>query len=290
MKNRMRTMRTLPNKTLIDKIKCPHCSRGVELTEEKSVSLICKGERRHCFDLSSAGHVNLLRGGHSGSGDSKAAVRARREFLQGGYYRPAADELVRVLWEYLCRGAFVVDAGCGEGYYSTVIAESGFDLLGADISKFAAEAAAKKASAAGLDNAIFTVGSVFELPVFDGTADAVVNIFAPCAEGEFCRVLKTGGILAVVYAGPEHLLGLKRALYDTVKENDGRADMPKSMKLIEERRVSFEITVNGKDDIQNLFSMTPYYWRTSPTDSEKLKDLESLTTAVDMVIAIYRKE
>lgn len=283
-------MRILPNKDLIDKIKCPYCSEGVELVEGSGASLVCRGARRHCFDISAAGHVNLLPPSQSGGGDSKAAVRARREFLQNDYYRPVVEELVSVLEKYLTQGAFVIDGGCGEGYYSTAIAEKGFNVLGADISKFAAEAAAKRTSAAGLGNAFFTVGSVFELPVFDGKADAVVNVFAPCVEEEFCRALKSGGILAVVLAGREHLLGLKSAIYDTVKINDGRADMPRNMKLIEERRVRFDITVEGQTDIQNLFSMTPYYWRTSQTDSEKLKGLQSLNTAVDMIIAVYKKE
>ena len=262
----------------------------MEISCGSGASLVCKGLRCHCFDISAAGHVNLLKAGHSGSGDSKAAVRARRDFLEKDYYRPVADALAAVLEERLPRGAFVVDGGCGEGYYSTIIAEKGFNVLGVDISKFAAEAAAKRAGAKRMDNAFFTVGSVFELPVPDGAADAVVNVFAPCVESEFERALRSGGILAVVYAGREHLLGLKSAIYDTVKENDGRADMPEKMKLLEERRIRFDITVEGQTDIQNLFSMTPYYWRTSPADSEKLKGLESLTTAVDMIIAVYEKE
>ena len=282
-------MKILPNKTILNKIKCPHCSEGVELLES-GTSLICRGQRRHCFDISASGHVNFLKAGHSGSGDSKAAVRARRDFLEKGYYRPVADALAEVLREHIEPSSFVVDGGCGEGYYSVIIAESGYNVLGADISKFAAEASAKRGSSRGMDSAFFTVGSVFELPVFNGSADAVVNVFAPCVEEEFCRVLRSGGVLAVVHAGRDHLLGLKSVIYDKVKENEGRADLPKSMRLIEERTVKFDITVEGQTDIQNLFAMTPYYWRTSPSDGEKLKGLERLTTTVDMVISVYEKE
>lgn len=283
-------MRSLPRKELTVKIKCPICGAGMEVTEQTGASLVCSGIRRHCYDFSAAGHVNLMPPGHSASGDSKAAVRARKDFLDKGYYRPVADALADILESRLPKGSFVIDGGCGEGYYTSVIAERGFMTLGADISKFAAEAASKRASAKSLKNSLFAVGSVFELPVFDETADAVVNIFAPCAEDEFCRTLKHGGILAVVYAGPEHLMGLKKAMYDTPKENDGRADMPKNMKLLEEKRITFDITVDGQENIQSLFSMTPYYWRTSPTDSEKLKALQRLETAVDMIIAVYQKE
>ncbi len=283
-------MRVLPNKALTDKIKCPICGANMAVSEQIGASLVCNGARKHCYDFSAAGHVNLTSPGHSASGDSKAAVRARRAFLEQGYYRPVADAVADILEAKLPKGSFVIDGGCGEGYYTSVIAERGFLTLGVDISKFAAEAAAKRASANGLENSLFAVGSVFGLPVFDGGADAVVNIFAPCVEEEFSRALRSGGILAVVYAGPAHLMGLKRAMYDTLKENDGRADMPKNMRLIEEKRVRFDITVEGQENIQSLFSMTPYYWRTSPADSEKLKAIERLTTAVDMIIAVYEKE
>ena len=283
-------MRILPKVELVKKIKCPVCGSEMELSVERGASLLCKGVKRHCYDISSAGYVNLMPPGYSGSGDSKAAVRARRDFLSLELYRPAAATLADILDERLPKNAFVIDAGCGEGYYTSIIAERGFLTAGADISKFATEAATKRTAAKGLDNAFFTVGSVFDLPFFDSSADCIVNIFAPCAEEEFCRVLKTGGILAVVYAGPEHLMGLKHTIYDTAKENDGRADMPKNMKLLEERRVCFDIDVRGNENILNLFSMTPYYWRTSQTDSEKLCGLDTLTTAIDMVIAVYEKE
>ena len=280
-------MKYIPDKELINKIRCPNC--GAQ-TEFKGNSLVCCGVRKHCYDFSASGYVNLLPPSQSGGGDSKDAVRSRRDFLTKGYYGTAARELADLLSQRLPTGAFVVDGGCGEGYYTSAIAERGFYTVGVDISKFAAEAAAKRASAKQMTNSLYAVGSVYEIPLFDGCADAVVNIFAPCAENEFCRLLKKGGILAVVYAGPEHLMGLKRAMYDNIRENDGRADMPQNMRLLEEKRVRFDITVEGQDDIQKLFSMTPYYWRTSREDSEKLRTLDSLRTTVDMVIALYEKE
>lgn len=251
-------------------------------------SLVCSGARRHCYDISSKGYVNLMPPGRAQGGDSREAVRARKDFLSLEYYRPAADALADILAKYLKNDAVVIDAGCGEGYYTSKIAEKGFLVAGIDISKHASEFAAKRCCGKGLDG-FFAVGSVFELPFFDESADCVVNIFAPCAEAEFSRVLCKDGILAVVYAGPEHLMGLKRAIYDTVKKNDERADMPEGMSLIEEVAVTFDISVEGRENVKNLFSMTPYYWRTSPADCEKLDKIERLDTCVDMRIAVYRR-
>jgi 23S rRNA (guanine745-N1)-methyltransferase len=51
----------------------------------------------------------------------------------------------------------------------------------------------------------------------------------------------------------------------------------------------YTITVEGEEAIEALFSMTPYYWRTSEADRAKLKNLQTLTTEVDFDIFIYQK-
>ena len=118
----------------------------------------------------------------------------------------------------------------------------------------------------------------------------MVNIFAPCAEAEYSRVLKTGGVLIVVGAGERHLLGLKRAIYDETYENAGRADLPVNMRLCERVTVRDEIIVEGREQIANLFSMTPYYWRTSQEDKKKLDELDRLCTEIEFDVGVYRKE
>ena len=126
--------------------------------------------------------------------------------------------------------------------------------------------------------------------MFDASADAVVNIFAPCVEDEYARVLRVGGYLLVAYAGAEHLMGLKRALYDTTYENESRSDMPNKMTFVGERRIKYDIHLDSTEKILDLFSMTPYYWRTSEADKHKLSALSSLNTTVDIIIAIYKKD
>ena len=284
----------LPDERTVRHLRCPLCQSGMTVqlptNGQGSIRLLCMGERPHSYDFSSSGHVNLLSAAQSGGGDSKQAVRARSAFLNLELYRPVADALCDTLCRYLPdKDALVIDAGCGEGYYTARIAAHGFSVAGADLSKFAVEAAAKRAARQGIPNGLFAAASVFSLPFADASADAVVNVFAPCAETEFFRVLRQDGVLVVVYAGREHLMGLKRALYDTTKENDGRADLPLSLPLVEERQIRYDITVQGRENLQNLFAMTPYYWRTSPADSEKLTQLDTLTTPVDMTVAVYRK-
>lgn len=272
---------------ILDSLICPCCGEKMSLSNEGR-SLLCLGVRRHCFDISSSGYVNLSPR-HSGGGDSKSAVRSRSRFLDSGAYASVSDAVNDALSEYLPSGGLVIDAGSGEGYYSCRTSGRGFSVFGVDLSKDGVMSAAKRAKREALDNTLFGVASVFEIPVADGSADAVVNIFAPCAEAEYCRVLRSGGVLVIAHAGAEHLMGLKRKLYDSVYENEVRADLPEGMKLLSERQIKYEITLTSQEQISDLFSMTPYYWRTSVADKDKLSALESLTTEVDIIISIYEK-
>jgi 23S rRNA (guanine745-N1)-methyltransferase len=42
-------------------------------------------------------------------------------------------------------------------------------------------------------------------------------------------------------------------------------------------------------DIQNLFKMTPYYYKTGSKDQEKLNRLSSLQTQLGFAVQVYRK-
>lgn len=276
----------ITHRDIIEKImRCPVCSSSLCISEDGK-SALCAGARRHCFDFSKDGYLSFP--GNSG-GDSKGAVDARRCFLQKGYYAPARESVVNAVQKYVSPDASLIDAGCGEGYYTSMLAEKVGQTLGFDLSKFACGAAAKSARREGKNNLLYSTASVFELPVSDSSVDAVVNIFAPCAEEEYTRVLKDGGYLFVVGAGREHLMGLKRAIYDDVYENGERADLPEKLEHIERIVSRHEICVEGKDDIAALFSMTPYYWRTSESDRERLNNIDILQTEIEFEINVYRK-
>ena len=267
-------------------LRCPVC-RGELLLSGNGRSLICNGEKKkHCFDLASSGYVNLAPPAKNGSGDPKEAVRSRTEFLDKGFYAPIRDAVCQ---KVATRGGFVVDAGCGEGYYSCGIAAHCEGLVGFDLSKSSIEAAAKRARREGAENAFFAVSGIYDMPLADASADAVVSIFAPCAEEEFSRVLKEDGLLIVVGAGEDHLLGLKKAVYETTYKNTERVDMPSSMRFLEEQRVAYTIELCDNKSIMDLFSMTPYSYRTGEGDVQKLRELDRLTTEVDVTVRVYQK-
>ena len=93
----------------------------------------------------------------------------------------------------------------------------------------------------------------------------------------------------VVHAGKKHLLGLKKVIYDTAYANEERADLPQKLDLLETQNLTYSIDVVGNDNIKNLFAMTPYYWKTSKSDVEKLDRQEKITTEIDIIFSVYRK-
>ena len=275
---------------ILNSLLCPVCSADLSETENKK-SLVCgKGTKPHCFDFASSGYMNF-EVGKSGVGDSKECVRSRSAFLSAGYYEPISDKLNELADKYFDKCGTVLDAGCGEGYYTLRMASSMpyASFIGADISKPAVEHAAKEARKNGLANTLFTVCSIFGLPIKGSALDGVTCLFAPCPEDEFSRVLKKDGILILVSAGKNHLHGLKKALYNEVHLNDERADSPKNMEIIENATVSYSAVLKTHEDIINLFSMTPYFYRTSVRDKAKLDDLDTLTTEIEVDFSVYRK-
>ena len=267
---------------------CPVCKSALALTQDGR-SAACTGARRHLFDFAAGGYLNLYTSRASG-GDSGECIAARNAFLAKGYYEKISEGVNALLNEYTCEGARVLDAGSGEGYYSLRMAEKGRSVFGFDLSKNGVNIAAKAAKRAHTP-AFFGVASVFSLPVLDESMDAVTTIFAPCAEEEYARVLKPGGILLLAGAGKEHLIDLKKAVYESAYENEGRRDLPaEKFSLIEERRVEYVIDVEGGSDVENLFAMTPYFYRTSQKDKDKLKNLSSISTKIDVELFIYKKK
>ena len=291
------------NPRLTDTLRCPVCGAPMGVSAEgRGLACVASVTERnpkgktHLFDGGAGGYVNLAPH-HSGGGDSKEAVRARSSFLRSGYYAPAAESIAALVREITPEGGLVLDAGCGEGYYSGRISEEGCSVLGVDLSKFATDTAAKTARRERMNrgqasSTLYAVGSVFELPVSDGSFDTVTNIFAPCAPAEYARVLKSGGHLVVAGAGERHLFGLKELIYDDPYLNDPRRDLPAEgdgLRLLEIRNVTFAITVTDPDHREALFSMTPYYWRTSREGHSRLAAAEALTTEVSFDLHVYEK-
>lgn len=277
---------------------CPVCG-GPLADAEDGRALVCGAG--HLFDIAAAGYCNLLRPGklrNRTSGDDRGMVAARTRFLSTGAYGPFAERVSEIVKNLIPDGGLIIDAGCGEGYYTNKIAAScGCCALGVDVSKHAAAAASRASSREGIaDRVRYIVASSASLPVADGCADVVLSIFSPCCYGEFARVTKEGGYLVACSAGEEHLKELKAVLYG---EGNVRPNVPidhaslsaqHGFEICAENceKVKFTADISGQDNISALFSMTPYRWRTPKAGTDALADTETITVTVDVDITVLR--
>jgi 23S rRNA (guanine745-N1)-methyltransferase len=267
---------------------CPVC--GLPLTLEAKTY---RCEKNHCFDCAKSGYVNLLPPAPGGKrhGDDKLMVKARTDFLDKGYYDPLAREIARCVADCKADHLHIVDAGCGEGKYTVDVlnhlAEHGktADIVGIDISKEALICAARRSKALKL-----CVASTAHMPLADGCADVVLNIFSPFMGEEFARVMKLGGRLICVVPLERHLWELKQLIYDTPYENPAPAVELNGFTLAQRQDLRYEIELNCNEDIINLFKMTPYYYKTGAADQKKAECAEYLKTAVEFGVLVYRKD
>ncbi|MFC1418617.1 putative RNA methyltransferase [Streptacidiphilus cavernicola] len=207
---------------VVEYLACPHCGLALAQAADGR-SLRCQD--RHSFDIARQGYASLLPGdAHTGTGDTAAMVAARDAFLGAGHYAPIAAALAAAAPTDTAptepaptetAGAAagrrcVVDLGAGTGHYLAAVLDALPEAHGIalDISKFALRRAARAHPRAGA----VVCDAWRPLPLRDGVADLVLNVFAPRNGPEIRRVLRPGGSLLVVSPTPRHLTELVREL------------------------------------------------------------------------------
>ncbi len=270
------------------KLKCPVCGGELRLAERTY-----RCEKGHCYDLAKQNYVNLLMSNKSSAkrhGDDRLMVRARTDFLEKGYYLHLREEICRLAVEHCGDAVDFLDAGCGEGWYTSAVksalekAGKSCSALGVDISKEALMAAGRRDKSVA-----WAVASVNSLPAADESCSLLLNVFAPTDDGEYRRVLKKGGLIIKAMPLETHLFGLKKAVYDEPYLNGPAEYAPEGFETVCRSEVRRMLCLECNEDIQNLFMMTPYYYKTGRSDQEKLESLEYLETEADFAVCVLRR-
>ncbi len=268
--------------------RCPLCAAPLE---RGAGAYRCPGG--HSFDVAREGYVHLLPPNQKHSalpGDGRDMVLARRDFLSKGYYEPL---LKTICFQFLTlpgEAPALLDAGCGEGYYTAGIFQALRSagkrprIAGTDISKFALRTAARRERAAE-----FAVASSYRLPLGDGGVDGVLNCFSPLALEEFRRVLKPGGTFLYVVPGPDHLWEMKEILYERPYPNEEKETPYEGFAYRAILPVEGALRLESRADIQNLFRMTPYFWKTPRAGAERLAALERLEVRTSFRVHVFEK-
>jgi len=229
-------------------------------------------------------HLLPVQNKHSASpGDTREQVLSRRSFLETGTYAPILQAVTDAARARNITGE-ILDAGCGEGYYSAQLSRAlGCPLTGLDISKEAVRCAAAK-----YKDARWLCASASSLPVEEGSVALLTSLFSVTFPEEFRRCLRKDGYFFQVLAAQDHLLGLKAIIYDqlNLKEKDTVSALP-GFFLEESIPIRFSFRLEG-EPIQNLFSMTPHVYRIGKEGAQRLRETRVLTDTASCVLNIFR--
>ncbi len=272
------------NQVLDSIVACPHCDAPL-IKNDKYYACA----NRHQFDKARQGYVNLLvvnQKKTANPGDNKEMIQSRLAFLNKDFYLGIATALQGLISSQSLR---ILDSGCGEGYYLRSLSEKfpHHDYYGVDISKEAIKYAASASK-----NISWFVGSVVRLPFFAQSLDVVTAIFAPHDFKEFHRVLNEQGRLILCAPEHNHLIELRNSLFDTVtfKVQDKMLDLANEhFELDQTVPVQYQCELTTKEDIRHLLTMTPFYFKSSKEQQDKVFALDALTVTVDVKFWVFSK-
>ena len=259
---------------------CPICQTQMEQIEK---SLKC--QNNHQFDFAKEGYVNLLPVQFKKSlqpGDDKAMVLARRNFLELGHYEFLRNALITKLQTLSPK--FLVDLGCGEGYYTGYVQQelSDAEVYGVDISKDAVKYSAKRNKSVH-----YCVATNSKTPFSDRFFDVILNVFAPLVGKECQRVLTKHGVIISAAPGKEHLLQLKQAIYDKVELHEP-ATAPDGFVLDSTENINKTIILTSQQQIEDLLTMTPFGWKITEQKKQNLLAQSSFSVTLSFDINIFK--
>jgi 23S rRNA (guanine745-N1)-methyltransferase len=196
--------------TLAEWLVCPVCAEPLSAVSASVLGCV----RGHRHDINKRGYATLLGSRSRVVGDTAPMLDARARVLERGTYQPIIDSLDASLASSVGDAADtteppgrIVDAGAGTGYYlrSLLSTRPRARGLAMDLSPAAVARALRNA-----DRVDGLVADTWQrLPIRDGIADVVINIFAPRNLPEFHRILAPGGQFVVVVPRPQHLHELR---------------------------------------------------------------------------------
>ncbi|MBM6764321.1 methyltransferase domain-containing protein [Faecalicoccus pleomorphus] len=254
---------------------CPKCKEPL-VKQEKS--FVCANH--HVYDIARQGYVNLSMKQKKHSGDNALMVKARSSFLESDVYDFMRQFICQQLSTYEIKT--LLDAGCGQGYYTKAFSQIVQNCVGIDLSKEAILYASKQDK-----KTQYIVSSFFDAPFTDSSFDGIVSIFVPQAADEFVRLLQEKGIWIEVGPGPKHCLELKKVLYPTPYLNPMPSKELSNFELVKETILSQKKWIK---DCWSLLEMTPYRYKTHPKALEKVKELQGMDVTIEFLIRIWRKK
>jgi SAM-dependent methyltransferase len=259
---------------VVGALACPHCSAPLEL---RSGTARCR--QGHGFDIARQGYLNLRTGPARTPGDTAEMVAARTEFLASGNYAPIREALTDAVRD----DGLVVEIGAGTAYYLAGVVDASERRAGLalDISSYAARRAAKSHPRVGA----VVCDAWQRLPVRDGVASVVLDVFAPRNAAEIARILAPGGCLLVVTPDPAHLRELVGALglirVDEEKERRLAGALGGLFTRTATTALEWTMALDHRA-VGHVVGMGPSAWHTGTTGIDRLPDPVGVTASVTL--------
>lgn len=220
-------------------------------------------------------------------GYDKKFFSNRSQFFEMGYYKHILDEVREAVKDIMASSGqeqmVLIDAGCGEGYYSEELAKiEGVQIVALDIAADAIKQAAKSNA-----DVAWTIADITNIPVKDHVCDVILDVFTPANYGEFSRILKEGGYIIKIIPGANHLIQLRKAASDQLRNKEYSGEdvsdyFEKHYRVVRKETLSNTMPIS-QETLKVLAAMTPLLF-----DADKsllnLSDITEITIEAQLLI------
>jgi 23S rRNA (guanine745-N1)-methyltransferase len=268
--------------SVITHLRCPVCRAPLASADR---ALRCP--RGHSFDIARQGYADLTAGRPAHTGDTAEMVTARESLLAAGHFAALSEAVAAAVAGE--PPGLVVEVGAGTAHYLARAIDPGHDGLAIDTSKPALKRAARAHPRIAAVRADIWLG----LPVADGAAAVILDVFAPRSGAEFARVLRPGGALVVATPAAGHLAELVGALgligVDPAKDERLHKGLGPWFVRTHKLGVRRSLALT-RADAYALVGMGPSAWHTDPgTILDKLGAMpEPIAATLDVDVTVWR--
>lgn len=230
-------------------------------------------------------------------------MAARRLVLDTGLFDPFASELASQvstkIHSQAHTPAVVLDAGCGEGFYTDFMRRSVSTdhdgaapvFMGVDISKWGILAAARR-----YPDVTWLVGNNKRLPVLSGAVDVITSVFGFETWEPWAAIQSSGQHVLVAHAGPHHLLEMRELIYDEVTIHEAADDSRATTagyRRVDASALCFQDQLTNLEVAEKILLMTPHGYRISAEKRAGLTDglikLLSKPLTIDVLFRWYQR-
>jgi 23S rRNA (guanine745-N1)-methyltransferase len=246
----------------------------------------------HAFDLARQGYAGLVAGDAPPGGDTAAMVAAREAFLAAGHYAPLAEAVAAAAVAAAdgVPGA-VVEVGAGPGGQLAMVLDRLPDRIGLAVDRSAA--ACRRAARAHPRMGAAMADVWRGIPVRDGAAAVVIDVFAPRNGPEMRRVLDPDGALVVASPTPRHLAELVGPLGLLTVDAEKEARIEAALGPGWRRETAVEVEARlalPHADVERLVAMGPSAWHARAEElTERIAALpDPVRATLSATVATYR--